>query len=102
MNLGFKVRAGRSVYTNEFVAQDLLPTQTTDPPDRRTLAATCILSKVMVSATRLFDNLPSFKLKEHGLNSECHKAINQPTLMPFFRLQEDHISLSLLHVRYQK
>lgn len=49
MNLHSKVRVEDSVYTKEFVAQDLLPTQTTDPPDCRALAAICILYKRGVS-----------------------------------------------------
>lgn len=102
MNLIFKVRAGRSVHTNYFVAQDFLPTQTTDPPDCRALAATCMLGKVMVSATTLFDKLPSLELKEHDLNSIFFKDIGPLTLMPFCQLREDHTSLLLPRVKYQR
>ena len=102
MNLIFKVRARRSVHTNDFVAQDFLPTQTTDPPDCRALAATCMLSKVMVSATSLFDKLPSRELKEHHLNSRYFKDTDPLTLMPFCQLREDHTSLLLPRVKYQR
>ena len=55
MHLYSKIRAEGQVHTTEFIAQDFLPTQTTEPHDCRALAAICILSGMMVSArSRLF------------------------------------------------
>ena len=51
MHLHHKVKVGGLFQTKEFIAQDLLPTQTTDPPDCRALTATCILYEGVLAAS---------------------------------------------------
>lgn len=56
----------------------------------------------MLSATNFLDKPPSIQAEGRNLKSKCHRIIDLLTLMPFCLLQEDHISLSLLHVRYHQ
>ena len=56
----------------------------------------------MLSAKKKFDQSPSIQAEGHDLKSKHHRMIDLLTLMPFFLHQEDHISLSLLHVRYHQ
>ena len=63
MNLCFKVRAGGSSHTNEVVAQDILPTQITELPELKALAAICILCQVLVSIANFLGNLSALEQK---------------------------------------